>query len=97
VLRARAVPLAVVVVLAAACARHPGGRRHRRRVRHRNGVAARQHRRAATLTGDAGRAGSTLWDPVVGDEQHLDGGVVWTDDHLILPWSAEGWQVVDVR
>jgi hypothetical protein len=62
---------------------------------------------ASTVGGDGGRAGITLWDPAVGDEQHLEPGdevptldavrgVVWTDDDRIVLWSAEGWQVVDV-
>ena len=63
---------------------------------------------ATTPSGDGGRTGITLWDPVVGDEQHLGAGaevptleavrgVVWTDDDRIVLWSADGWQVVDVR
>jgi hypothetical protein len=62
---------------------------------------------AATVGGDGGRTGISLWDPAVGDEQQLepgDGvptlaavrGVVWTDDDRIVLWSTEGWQVVDV-
>ena len=63
---------------------------------------------AATAAGDGRRAGVTLWDPDVDDEQHLEpgdgvptldavSGVVWTDDDRIVLWSSEGWQVVDVR
>ena len=63
---------------------------------------------AATPSGDGGRTGITLWDPVVGDEQHLEPGrevptldavrgVVWTADDRIVLWSGEGWQPVSAE